>query len=134
MAIRYKVVNKDTRFSALITVEKYRLQYVKDKIVEALSGTLGVMVFKRKWQAQRFIDIFFTPNERKNLMIVRVEVFNKGRTPRYVSRWINLPGDLNNFYLYNYKDKQYIDNCINMMTISVPIKGTLCYDRVKVID
>ena len=50
--IRYKVVLKDR--GSTFAQDKYRLEYIKDTIVKAIKGTLGIMVFKRRREAEHY--------------------------------------------------------------------------------
>jgi hypothetical protein len=95
MAIRYKVVNKHTRCSAIVGFNSpYVLKYLKGKTIKALSKTLGIMVFKRRYQAEAFIKVINSALIHPST-ILRVEVFSKGKYPKYVSRWTSFQSDLN---------------------------------------
>ena len=132
MAIRYKVVRKDTRCSIIVGSHNlYTLKYNKDTIVKALPNSLGIMVFKRKHQAQDFLNFVKTGLSRPSI-ILRVEVSGRGKYPKYISRWVSNVSDLPWFYTNYYIIKKYSDNY--GIDVSIPPKGTLCYDTVRVID
>lgn len=133
MAIRYKVVNEATRCSVIIGINSlYTLKYVKGTIVKALSGSLGIMVFKRRYQAEKFVKLL-NSGLLGSSIILRVEIFERGKCPKYVSRWTTHKSDLTWFYSKWYADKKYITNG-NGMDLLIPPKGTLCYSMVRVID
>jgi hypothetical protein len=135
MAIRYKVVIKDTRCSAIVKTEGYQLRYFKDTIVEAPINTLGIMVFRRRHQAEEFVLLLQSMN-RVSLIVIRVESLGRGRTPKYISRWINhFKNALSHFYEVRYVNKKYKGTALfHHPNVRAPVKGTLCYDHVRVID
>lgn len=135
MEVRYKVVDKYTRCSAIVKDEHYQLRYFKDTVVEAPADTLGIMVFRRRYQAVKFISIL--PSLYPPMIIIRVEPLSRGKTPKYISRWINNYNKwaLASFYERSYINKKFTKNFNSFPTsVRPPIKGTLCYDYVRVID
>lgn len=132
MLIRYKVINENTRCSVIVNSEKYQLRYFKDTIVEAPYNTLGIMVFRRRHQALNFAYNVKYHNIISTT-VIRVEAFGRGRTPLYISRWINDDNDLSVFYERSYVDKKYMHKRRTYRVVH-PIEGTLCYDHVRVID
>jgi hypothetical protein len=66
----------------------------RGKTIKALSKTLGIMVFKRRYQAEAFIKVINSALIHPST-ILRVEVFSKGKYPKYVSRWTSFQSDLN---------------------------------------
>ena len=132
MLIRYKVINEDTRCSVIVDSEQYKLSYFKDTVVEAPLGTLGIMVFRRRRQALNFA---YNIQRRNGIptLVVKVEAFGRGKTPFYISRWVNTGSNLSAFYKCSYIDKKYAHKGRTYAVVH-PIKGTLCYDTVRVID
>jgi hypothetical protein len=90
------------------------------------------MVFRRRYQAQKFINLIASDFSRISI-ILRVEVFEKGKCPKYVSRWTTQENDLNWFYNKRYVNKKYMSVGSGFDLLAPPI-GTLCYYKVKVID
>lgn len=133
MGIRYKVVDEVTRCSIIIAANSsYILRYNKNTVVKALPNTLGIMVFKRRHQAEEFVK-FISLGLTKPSLVLRVEVFSKGKYPKHISRWTNYQNGLTWFYNNCYVDKKYL-TANSGFALSAPPKGTLCYDTVKVID
>jgi len=118
MTIKYKVVYKDTRLS---TSAKglYCIVYNKGTTVEKLPNTLGIMVFKDRQQAQRFMLLNLTPSF---YMILRVKTFTRGVVPKKISLKIS------SYYLDMFYKKSW------KMAIMSPPRGTICYDKVEVLD
>ena len=116
--IRYKVVLEDR--SSTFAQGKYRLEYIKDGIVKAVRGTLGIMVFKRRHQAEhykrKYLDYSMTG------IILRVKPLSRGKTVRLASSLFR-DVDLDLFYSGNHYPYTY----------PAP-PGTICYDKVKVLD
>ena len=132
MLIRYKVINKNTRCSVIVSSEQYKLIYFKDMIVEAAPGTLGIMVFRRRYQALNFAYNMKSYN-RIPTLVVKVEAFGRGKTPFYISRYVNTGSNLSSFYKHSYIDKKYAHDGKTYAVVH-PMEGTLCYDTVRVID
>jgi len=132
MLIRYKVIKESTRSSVIVDSEQYKLRYFKDTVVEASPNTLGIMVFRRRHQA---LDFAYNIQRRNGIstLVLRVEVFGRGKTPFYISRWVNAGIDLSVFYNRSYVDKKYTHEG-RIYAVVHPIEGTLCYDTVRVID
>ena len=93
--------------------------YNKGTIVKALSHTLGIMVFKARWQAERFISMHLSPPIH---MILRVKTFKRGVVPERISLKISL----------EYLDIFYKKS--SRMAVMSPPNGTICYDKVEVLD
>ncbi len=118
MTIKYKVVYKDTRFSTAAK-DLYRIVYDKGTIVEALPNTLGIMVFKTRWQAYRFMKLNLTPSL---YMILRVKTFKRGVVPKRIS--LKISSDyLDIFYKKSWR-----------RAVMSPPRGTICYHKVEVLD
>lgn len=116
---KFKVVKKRNNRSCIINGNsKYSLVYEKDTAVYAPIGTLGVMVFKTKTQAEEWLIGWNTDA----LIIKRVIPIGRGKTPHEISDYLST-SDLKEFYSgfrrYNSTD---------------PVPGTICYSGVFVID
>jgi len=133
MKIRYKVVVDVIRLSAIVNIKRYQLRYFKDTVVEAPAGTLGIMVFRRRYQAKQFI--LRLPRILR-LIIIRVEPLGRGTTPQYIARRGSTYSDeLDIFYKTKYVNKKFIgDFGYHYPNVNFPVEGTLCYDYVRVID
>ena len=116
--IRYKVVLEDR--GSTFAQGRYRLKYIKDEIVKAVKGTLGIMVFKRRCQAEHYRRKYL--DYSKTGIILRVEPLSRGKTVRVASSLFR-GVDLDLFYSGGYYPYTY----------PTPA-GTICYDRVKVLD
>ncbi|MBN2468807.1 MAG: hypothetical protein JXD19_11735 [Deltaproteobacteria bacterium] len=58
MEILYKVTTKDDISMSVPKDSKYCLQYKKGERVKALTGTLGILLFKNLYYAKDYMDIF----------------------------------------------------------------------------
>ncbi len=116
MIIRYRVVTR-IRSSALIPHQNrtYYLKYFKDEIVKASKGSLGIMTFAHRREAEEWCSDLYEE------MILRVEPIGRGSTPEAVSVGL-LANDLRAFY--SGKACQRV----------LPPAGTICYPVVKVLD
>lgn len=123
MAIKWKVVFEKSRKS-MYARGTFALTYNKDTIVEAIKGSLGIMVFKTRWQAERFAETQYLDDNpmRESFMVVRVRTFSRGVVPKKISCRIDAY-NIALFYNYPY-DGYSVD----------PPMGTICYDKVEVIN
>ncbi len=122
MNIKYKVVIEQSRKSCFAP-PGYTKTYKKGAKVKAKKGTLGLMVFKTRKQAEDFIF-----PQSYDLQIIRVECFTRGRKP------IRVAG-INYKILARVKafDSFYsIERYYYYLTVAP--EGTLCYSEVRVID
>jgi len=117
MTIRYKVVYKFSRTSTSAK-GSYCIVYHKNTTVKASPNTLGIMVFKRRWQAKQFGESYIPGH----YIIVRVRTFSRGRIPKRISM-STVPYSLNAFYIKS-----------GDMRSMMPPTGTICYDKVEVLD
>ena len=116
--VRFKVVLEDR--GSTFAQGKYRLKYIKDEIVKAVKGTFGIMVFKRRHQAEYYKRMYLSYSTTG--IILRVEPLSRGKTVRLVSSLFR-DVDLDLFYSGDYSPYAY-----------PPAAGTICYDKVKVLD
>jgi len=129
--VKYKVVSEDNKSAFLSLcngIKKYRLNYKKDTIVEAPKGTLGIMVFERKYQAEKFIRRQTDCPACFN--IKRVLSIGKGKKPYSICRISILDSD---YDLDQFYRKNIIDPFYRISKVSPP-DGTICYPAVKVLD
>lgn len=113
---KYKVVKRRSNKSIVINARsKYCLTYIKDTIVKAPEGTLGIMVFKTKKDAELFAEC-----HDDNSIIKKVVPIGRGRSPETISRKVGTR-ELNEFYKTG-------------SMIQVPPSGTICYPEVIVVD
>ena len=118
---KYKIVKKRNNKSCLINGNSmFCLTYTKDTNVYALEGTLGVMVFKTKTEAE---DWFWDwDGEEMGWIIKRVIPIGRGKTPEEIAMSITTK-NLKKFY-------EELEWCIGKN----PINGTICYPGVYVVD
>lgn len=116
--IRYKVVLVDR--GSTFAQGKYRLEYIKGKIVKAIKGTLGIMVFKRRREAEHYKRKYL--DYGKTGIILRVETLSRGKTVWSLCHLFSSI-ELDLFYSGHHNPYAYP---------SPP--GTMCYDKVKVLD
>jgi len=121
--VKFKVVREigERRVSAF-AAGNYSLDYPKNSIVRTIEGTLGVAVFGRRSEAEKFCE------RRLFLEIVRVLPIGRGRTVKKVSRHQN-DSALDVFYGSKEKNSIYYD----FAPMSPPL-GTMFYPAVKVIE
>jgi len=104
----------------------YNLDYPMGAIVRAREGTLGVAVFGRRSEAEKFCRTKFVNN---SFEIVRVLPIGRGRTVRKVSR-SQSAYMLDIFYGSVQNIKLYSDSFTSML--SPP--GTIFYPAVEVLE
>jgi hypothetical protein len=102
---------------------KFSLLYEKDQNVYAPEGTLGIMVFKTKKDAERWILSWRETGVRWK--IKRVIPIGRGSTPVEISAWA-LTEDLEDFYNSEYR--------LDKASLEPPLPGCICYPAVFVID
>lgn len=119
---RYKVVTKFTNRSAVVIGNsKYSLIYIQNTIVKAVNGTLGIMTFKTRKNAQTFMDHYLAIDMRR--IIKRVIPIGRGSTPTLIAGG----------YMSRELDAFYKKNNQTSFPMSPP-EGTICYPAVEVID
>jgi len=119
--IAYKVVVKNNRTS-ILTQGKYKLTYNKGEIVNSVPGSLGIMVFDSKMDADRYLNT--------KRILIKVRPIGERKVPLYVcenpSKYENR---LENYYKKG-KDKQSTYES----GMYLPPSGTSCYPSVEVLD
>ena len=119
MSVRYKIVREEDRKSYMAhCMGRYGRTYNKGDIVYAHPDSLGIFCFKRKGDAELWMQ---TGLWAKGKIIIRVEAFGRGRTPKRASAFVG-ESILDSFY-----------GGSNYSTCDVA-EGTICYDKVKVLD
>jgi len=117
--IVYKVVTH-RRCSVSVVSGKYCLRYPKGKVVEAPSGTLGIMCF------ESFENVYnWCISKLHSSRVIVVEGLSKPRRPRLVSAFTQ-EEDLDRHYKLRYRKTKLID------CLEAP-EGTVCFDKVKVL-
>jgi len=107
----YKVVERTERTSCIASGE-YELYYPKGAIVEAPKGTMGIFCFETLKDAEDFA--------KKGERILEVEGIGESYKPNFV---VSL-----RYPEYFRKYKNLGDYCKKR-----PIKGTICFKKVKVL-
>ena len=128
MAIRYKVVLEKNRKSCMAErkgMRGYILTYKKGKTVKAIEGSIGILVFKTREQAENWMKL---PMRTTKTTILRVETNSRGKTPKnlFIIDW-RVTNSLKEDY-YDYKTPNN-----SRLRWNTPI-GTLAYPEVKVLD
>lgn len=116
MSIRWKVVTNDRK-----SITKYCLPemacrtYIKGQIVESVPNSLGIFVFKRKYQAEKIM------NKMRNVILLKVEAIGKGKQ---ITNIVSVIHGLNELTITNPKEYATIKN---------QWEGTMGYDKIKVL-
>lgn len=134
MTIRYKVVKRKTRMSALINGHsQYALRYLPGSIVVALPETVGIMTFRTKsaaieWAKEMrlkhwpYVYPIQESNYREHFKIIKVEPLSRGRKSLLIASNIDSKS-INSFY----NDSAYYNSI-------TPPENTICYQSVKVLE
>ena len=118
---KFKVVKSRTNKSCIVNGNsKFSLTYEKDTNVYATEGTLGIMVFKTKVDAQLWMGEWLSGGTKWK--IKRVIPIGRGKTPDQICEFVSTV-DLELFYEGYLGDAQ--DDIV---------PGTICYPGVFVID
>ena len=125
MPIRFKVVKIRNRTSAVVNGNSaYGLKYLLGTKVHAKEGTLGIMTFKRKSQAERFAEHLDFPSSwycTPKYIVITVNGIGRGKYPERICTSVNTD-NLDWFY----RDGDHF--CSN------PPDGTMCYSSVEVLE
>ena len=116
---KYKVVKKRNNKSCVMNGNSlFCLTYEKDTNVYAIEGTLGVMVFKTRTDAELWVEGWDNEDYWK---IKRVLPIGRGKVPKKICSFSS-SAVLKDFYNnYNYANDE-------------PVPGTICYPGVYVVD
>jgi len=117
---KYKVTNLNDE-SYTIRCLKYKLKYYKGTVVYAPKDTHGIMVFKRKCDAEKF-------GSRWKRKIKKVITYGKGTENIFIK---TAEGGFTKRSLDAYYEKIKKGHFVREMR---PPEGTWCYPKVKVID
>lgn len=135
MAIRYKVVRKakSTGYVSVLAQEEFMLLYVKGKITNAAPGSMGVLCFKRRDQAQAFMNIQgYNCCLRSPASILRVEGIGRGKVPHYFQS--NFTARHIRLAIEDLAEHGW-NRLFNIYLLSKPTHlGTICYNSVRVLD
>jgi hypothetical protein len=132
MPIRYKVVKRKTRGSAIINGRShFARKYLPGTTVFAEEGTLGIMVFKTRYSAVVFAD-HFNNNAWYNyhppkLIIIKVETIGRGK----VIHWVSSKTKTDELESY-YKDMKDIHP--NSLLSNLAPDDTIAYPGVRVLE
>ena len=130
MPIRYKVVKRKTRMSAVINGNSiYAIQYLKGSKVFARPETLGIMTFKSRYDAVNWKDGIeyheynnHWDGDDVHLKVIAVETIGRGKVPKSISSSVR-SDRLKSFY----KNPHYRIN-------TNPVDRTVCYPGVRVLE
>lgn len=127
--VKYKVVIKlwrcgavDMGLFSVFAGGRYRLEYTHGRITVAIPKSVGIMVFNKKSQAQRFMECC---NITTYATILRVKPIGKGTRPTKISTFSGA-NRIHEFYNYSH-------GMLNSH-IKNPPTGTMCYPKVVVLD
>ena len=133
MAIRFKVVLAEDRSSIYMSrdnLSHLRLskKYPKGRILNAPKNTLGMMVFKRKCDAYKWIRMNNVCSQDQR--IIKVQSYGRGKKPNLLPDFTNIDHFIEDFA----KDpKEAIRNLGRYYNAMVVPTGTLCYQKLKVL-
>ena len=135
--ILWKVVTLD-RYSAITYNTPLTLHYSRGKIVTGIQGTLGVMCFEKREQAEDFVSFM---SEKHQVMIyyyilLQVKPLGTGIRPRFVYK--SIYDAIRYLKDGTYRDrlenpKAYWDPLSKIHFIRKAPAGTICYPAVKVL-
>jgi len=123
---KYKVVKTRNNKSCIVNANsEFCLTYEKDTTVSAPEGTLGIMVFKTRTEAENWIELW---ERERSWKIKRVIPTGRGKTPLEICS-TGLTKDLRIFY----------NHIKSLFRLSKGYKqeiipGTICYPEVFVVD
>jgi len=140
----YKVVTMVRTSYASEKGSKYSLKYPKDGIIEAIPGSLGLMCFTNKKDARAFINkdffnggvgyfikimiykiLFHLSDDSSDCYfpkIIKVKPLSEGSLPMLICNRFN-----------NYRYDEFYEGRRSQFNTCVPPKGTVCYDKIKVL-
>lgn len=120
---RYKVVKSRSRYSCIVSgCSIYGIRYEIGKEVYALPDTMGIMCFKTRELALKWINGHYTL--ALNNIIIEVIPMGRGHIPQSIA-------SPNNLKMY-YEDRpRYIRSGKSWLD---PPKGTICYPAVYVVN
>ncbi|MCK5611683.1 hypothetical protein KAR91_57965 [Candidatus Pacearchaeota archaeon] len=126
MPIRYKVVKKRSRCSAVVNGNSpYGLKYLPGTTVTAKEETLGIMTFVEKYQAKSFAQhLGWSDYGREKCMVITVETIGRGKYPKIISSGIQT----------EHLDSFYFQTDSYWKRETIPPDGTMCYPAVKVLE
>jgi hypothetical protein len=126
--VRWKVVDKNRNSLIVNSSRKYNLKYEKNKIVKARSDSFGIFCFKTREQALNFCGYKsktdFITYCSSTFKLIRIKPLCKAKTPKFcLPYWY-----LNDSYKKYNLDPEKYNMPGNLHT------GTICYQKVKVLD
>jgi hypothetical protein len=121
--IRWKVVDEE-RNSYACTVSRYKRKYPVGKIITAKKGSFGLFCFKRKKDAENFINELNDSSTK----IIKVEPLSKAMIPKVIFHFDFLARS----YLDYYKNSKQISK-MRWSVYNIIPNGTICYDKIKVL-
>jgi len=128
MPIRYKVVKRNSRTSAVINGNSpYVLRYIPGTTITARKETLGIMVFATKFRAQEFAGNLNLSYWRDRFSVIKVEAIGRGKYPSEICKSWNT-AQLRSFYSDDLIDSDLFFNSTH------PPEGTMCYSSVMVLE
>ena len=119
----YKVVNRGGGSCIVPTTSPYYLEYKKGYHVKAPEGTLGIMVFSTEEEAAHFLA---TPDSCGR--IKRVIPVGEPTIPTSVTTWPHRSDLIKEFSELPQEERDHSDYA------RPPLKGTVCYPEVIVVD
>lgn len=132
---KFKVVDKNDGSCVVHPKSPFYKTYPKDTNVIALPDSLGVMVFHTKEAAEDFMDMHNQEycdlyNRAKHWKIKRVLPIGRGKTPRVISG----TGTTREIKQLINMIKRNTDMDMLWFNFRLPIKDTICYPGVYVVD
>ena len=113
MRIKYKVVKRKSRMSAMINGNsKYARKYLDGHAVRAHGGTVGILVFDTLTAAEQWADVWNQPHQligdAKDLIVLQVIPIGRGKRITFLANGIDTK-ELDRFY--NRGDYYYSAEC-----------------------
>lgn len=141
--IRYKVVTKDRQSwgSIMRDMGTFKTTYPRGVVVKAVPGTQGLFCFKTRQAAMDFIN----ENELAGTSIIRVKPLTRGKAPKFIIGYEN-GWDMSQAYKLIKRGLLYSDRVRSLSRkraigrggrlgrFWIIPKGTICYDKVEVLD
>lgn len=143
MNLVFKVVQGNYKSIYVRHEKSYQLEYTVGTTVKAKKGSLGIFCFDTLESARDFINEFALENteERTYSRVLVAKPFGKKSVPKVIAD----TGDNAKIFYLNYGDvmfdykrnkswnKSCFEGIIKGTWWKKPIKGTVCYPKVKVI-
>jgi hypothetical protein len=119
---KWKIVNKKRQSIYAHPKSEYCREYLKGKIVEAHENSFGLYCFKTKYHAKNFLTFF----PLSNYNIIKIQPLSKAKKKigLFSTRYLK-----NKYKNYLKTGRISLIDAINCFPV-----GTICYDKIKVLE